>query len=103
MDEQLDGSRRPRLPGLEERLARRRRLYDTTPQPDFDVGPLLPDANRTGASIGAGFQLSHMFRVELSTLFIWFHERTTTTNENNFNGTYRVFAILPGIGIKSTF
>jgi long-chain fatty acid transport protein len=78
-------------------------LYDTTPQPDFDVGPLLPDANRTGASIGAGFQLSHMFRVELSTLFIWFHERTTTTNENNFNGTYRVFAILPGIGIKSTF
>ena len=78
-------------------------LYDQTPQPDFDVGPLLPDANRTGVSIGAGFQLSHMFRVELSSLFLWFHKRTTTTNEANFNGTYNLFAILPGISIKSTF
>ncbi len=78
-------------------------VYDTTPQPDTDVGPLLPDNNRTGVSIGAGFQLSHMFRVELSSLFLWFHERTVTTNHANFNGTYNVFAILPGISFKSTF
>lgn len=78
-------------------------IYDNTPQPDFDIGPLLPDANRTGVTIGAGFQLSHMFRVELSSLFLWFHERTTKTNENNFNGTYKTFAILPGISFKSTF
>jgi long-chain fatty acid transport protein len=78
-------------------------VYDQTPQPDAAVSPLLPDANRVGGSIGAGFQLSKMFRIEVSTLFLWFKERTTTTNESNFNGTYKVFAILPGINIKSTF
>ena len=78
-------------------------IYDQTPQPDFDVGPLLPDANRTGATIGFGYQIDKMLRIELSSLFLWFHSRTTSTNENNFNGTYKLFAILPGIGIKSTF
>jgi len=78
-------------------------VYDVTPQPDEDVGPLLPDANRTGVSVGAGFQLSRMFRVEVSSLFLWFHERTIKTNEANFNGTYKLFAILPGISLKSTF
>jgi long-chain fatty acid transport protein len=78
-------------------------IYDQTPQPDFDVGPLLPDANRTGATIGFGYQIDKMLRIEMSSLFLWFHKRTTTTNENNFNGTYNLFAILPGISIKSTF
>jgi long-chain fatty acid transport protein len=78
-------------------------LYDQTPQPDYDVGPLLPDNNRTGVTIGAGFQLSKMFRVDVSSLFLWFHTRTTTTNEANFNGTYKTMAILPGISFKGTF
>ncbi len=78
-------------------------LYDQSPQPDADVGPLLPDAIRVGGSIGAGFQLSKMFRVEVTSLFLWFKQRTTTTNEANFNGTYKTFAILPGMSIKSTF
>ena len=78
-------------------------LYDQTPQPDSDVGPLLPDAIRVGGSIGAGFQISKMFRIEVTSLFLWFKERTTTTNENNFNGTYKTFAILPALSMKSTF
>ncbi|MFI5180574.1 MAG: OmpP1/FadL family transporter [Thermoanaerobaculia bacterium] len=78
-------------------------VYDQTPQPDYDVGPLLPDANRVGGSIGAGFQLSKMFRIDISSLFLWFKDRTVTTNEANFNGTYKTFAVLPGISIKSTF
>ena len=78
-------------------------LYDRTPQPDYDVGPLLPDNNRTGITVGAGFQLSKMIRVDVSSLFLWFHTRTTTTNEAGFNGTYKTFAILPGISFKGTF
>lgn len=78
-------------------------LYDQTPQPDSDVGPLLPDANRTGFTVGAGFQLSKMFRVDVSSLFLWFHTRTTTTNEADFNGTYKTFAILPSVSLKGTF
>jgi long-chain fatty acid transport protein len=78
-------------------------LYDTTPQPDADVGPLLPDNNRTGVTVGAGFQLSKMFRIDISSLFLWFHTRTTSTNEAGFNGTYKTFAILPGLSLKGTF
>jgi long-chain fatty acid transport protein len=78
-------------------------LYDQTPQPDADVSPFLPDANRTGGSIGAGVKLSKNFEVQVSSLFLWFHQRTTSTNANNYNGTYQTFAILPGVTMKSTF
>jgi long-chain fatty acid transport protein len=78
-------------------------VYDQTPQPDSDAGPFLPDANRTGGTIGAGFGLSKHFQFQFSSLFLWFHERTITTSKDNFNGTYQTFAILPSVTLKSTF
>ena len=78
-------------------------LYDQTPQPDYDVGPLLRDANRTGASIGVGFKLGKHTRIDISSLFLWFHQRTTTSNEAGFNGTYKLFAILPGVSATMSF
>jgi long-chain fatty acid transport protein len=77
-------------------------VYDQSPQPDADVSPFLPDSNRTGGSIGAGIRAGK-FEFQLSSLFLWFHERTVSTNKDNFNGTYKTFAILPGVTIKSTF
>jgi len=78
-------------------------VYDQTPQPDFDVGPFLPDANRTGGTIGAGFAVSKHFEFQFSSLFLWFHERTITTIKDNFSATYQTFAILPSVTLKSTF
>jgi long-chain fatty acid transport protein len=78
-------------------------LYDQTPQPDADVSPFLPDANRTGITVGAGFPLMKHFEFQFSSMFLWFHQRTTTTNVENFDGTYKTFAILPSAGFKSTF
>ncbi len=78
-------------------------LYDQTPQPDFDVGPLLPDANRTGATFGVGFNLGKHTRIDISSLFLWFHQRTITSNESGFNGTYKTFAILPGLSATMSF
>jgi long-chain fatty acid transport protein len=78
-------------------------VYDQTPQPDSDVGPFLPDANRTGGTIGAGIAVSKHFQFQVSSLFLWFHERTITTNKDNFSATYQTFAILPSVTIKSTF
>ncbi len=77
-------------------------VYDQTPQPDTDVSPFLPDSNRTGGSIGAGIRAGK-FEFQISSLFLWFQERTVSTNKDNFNGTYKTFAILPGVTIKSTF
>jgi long-chain fatty acid transport protein len=77
--------------------------YDQTPQPDSDVGVFLPDANRTGAHIGAGIAVSKHFEFQVSSLFAWFHERTITTSKDNFSATYQTFAILPSVTLKSTF
>jgi long-chain fatty acid transport protein len=78
-------------------------LYDQTPQPDADVGPFLPDANRSGGTIGAGIALGKHFEFQFSSLFLWFHERTITTSKDNFSATYKTFAILPSVTLKSTF
>jgi len=77
-------------------------VYDQTPQPDADVSPFLPDSNRSGGSIGAGFRIGPM-EIQLSSLFLWFHERTVTTNKDSYNGTYKTFAILPGATLKMAF
>jgi long-chain fatty acid transport protein len=78
-------------------------VYDQTPQPDFDASPFLPDNNRTGVTIGAGFRVMKGFEFQFSSLFLWFHERTITTNKDNFSATYKTFAILPSVGMKTTF
>lgn len=78
-------------------------IYDQTPQPDWDASPFLPDNNRTGVTIGAGLKFSKMLELQVSSLFLWFHERTITTNKDNFSAVYKTFAILPSIGFKSTF
>jgi long-chain fatty acid transport protein len=78
-------------------------VYDQTPQPDADAGVFLPDANRTGGTIGAGIALSKHFQFQFSSLFLWFHERTITTSKDNFSATYQTFAILPSVTLKSTF
>jgi long-chain fatty acid transport protein len=78
-------------------------VYDQTPQPDADVGVFLPDANRTGGTIGAGIALSKHFQFQVSSLFLWFHERTITTSKDNFSATYQTFAILPSATLKLAF
>ncbi|MEO6326934.1 MAG: outer membrane protein transport protein [Thermoanaerobaculia bacterium] len=78
-------------------------LIDTTPQPDTDVSPLLPDANRTGVSIGFGLKMGESTTVELSNLALFFHKRTTLTNRDNFNGTYKTFADLITFNLRHTF
>jgi long-chain fatty acid transport protein len=78
-------------------------VYDQTPQPNADVGPFLPDANRTGGAIGAGISITDRFQFQVSSLFLWFHERTITTSKDNFSATYKTFAILPSATLKLTF
>lgn len=78
-------------------------LYDRTPQPDEDVSPLLPDADRTGATIGLGLKIGKDTFVEASNLFLFFHDRTTRTNANGFNGVYHTFADLFVLNVRTSF
>lgn len=73
--------------------------YDETPQPDASVGPLLPDANRVGISAGYGRPLGKKTYLDLAVMKIEFDERTTTTNQDVFNGTYKTGVWLAGASI----
>ncbi|MEM6454691.1 MAG: outer membrane protein transport protein, partial [Acidobacteriota bacterium] len=70
-------------------------LYDETPQPEETTGPLLPDADRIGGTIGWGNE-----RLDLALMYLDFDERTTTTNRENFFGTYKTEVWLFGATLK---
>ncbi len=54
-------------------------------------------------TIGAGFRVMKGVEVQFSSLFLWFHERTITDSKDNFSATYKTFAILPSLDLKTTF
>lgn len=78
-------------------------LYDENPQPVEAVSPLLPDADRIGASLGAGFHRGH-FVVDTSLLVLHFKDRDTEgRNEEGFNGEYETDAILWSVNLGYRF
>ena len=77
-------------------------FFDKTPSPTESVSPLLPDANRTGFTIGAGLRFGNT-SVDVSNMFLFFHDRTTRTNHDNFNGTYENFTDLFVLSLRHSF
>lgn len=74
--------------------------FDESPQPDETVSPLLPDADRMGYTVGYGFVGSKL-AFDLALLYVDFDSRTTSTNIDNFNGTYETDVLLLGLTIGS--
>lgn len=70
-------------------------LFDESPQPDESVGPLLPDADRNDYTIGYGTP-----RYDVALMYVDFDSRTTTTNRDNFFGTYNTDVWLLGVTLK---
>lgn len=70
-------------------------VYDETPQPETAVGPLLPDANRNGFTIGYGFQGNRM-STDLALMYLPFDTREVEESMNDFLGTYDITAWLFG-------
>ena len=70
-------------------------VYDETPQPDESVSPLLPDNKRNGFTVGWGHH-GGRFGTDLALMYLPFGARTTTTNSDNFNGTYDTTSWLLG-------
>lgn len=70
-------------------------VRDETPQPDEGVGPLLPDADRNGFTVGYG-RRGDRLGFDLALMYLPFDERTTTTNRDGFDGTYETTAWLLG-------
>jgi len=84
---------------LNDRASVRFGLYfDETPQPDESVSPLLPDADRWGYSIGYG-RTGGKVDFDAYLLYVDFDDRTTTTNLDNFNGTYKTGVWIVGASV----
>ncbi|MGH7484728.1 MAG: OmpP1/FadL family transporter, partial [bacterium] len=81
-------------------------LYDKTPQPLDNISPLLPDADREGASFGLGWH-NGPWIVDLSEFALHFKTRSTngglSSPEINFNGTFRTDANLVSLNLGYRF
>jgi long-chain fatty acid transport protein len=76
-------------------------LYDETPQVEEAVSPLLPDNNRTGLSIGYGFN-GPKLTWDFALLYLHLEKRTRDQSfpgESDFFGTYDNEAILLGFSL----
>jgi len=76
--------------------------FDSTPQPLATTGPVLPDGDRVGFSIGAGYDLGG---VELSVynLFLFFEDREVRESFSGYTGDYRNYTNLFGLGLSYDF
>ncbi len=75
--------------------------FDETPQPEETMGPLLPDSDRTGVSLGYGITTGRGHRYDLALMYLVFDERSSLDNIEGFNGTYETSVAL--LGLTATF
>jgi long-chain fatty acid transport protein len=78
-------------------------LYDENPQPIESVSPLLPDSDRLGATIGAGWHAGPL-SLDGSLLVLHFKDRNTRgQNAEGFNGEYETDALLWSVNLGYRF
>lgn len=76
-------------------------VFDETPQPEESVSPLLPDADRTGVTIGYGHTGAIGF--DVAVMYLDFKERTRNRSfpgEGPFFGSYNTQAVLLGFTLN---
>lgn len=78
-------------------------VYDQNPQPTESVNPLLPDADRISATIGAGWHHGP-FVVDGGLMVVHFKDRSTGgVNPEGFEGIYETDALLWSINLGYRF
>ena len=78
-------------------------VYDQTPLPNKTVGPLLPDADRVGYSIGYGHNTA-TWGVDIAYMYLTIRKsQSKGLNTDHFEGTYDSKAHLLGIHARYRF
>jgi long-chain fatty acid transport protein len=78
-------------------------FYDQTPSPPESVGPLLPDADRHGAALGASLT-SGRLRLDVAYWHLFFKQRSTEgLNRDAYDGTYSNKADLLAVSLSLGF
>jgi len=77
-------------------------LYDENPQPVEAVSPLLPDADREGATFGVGYHKGP-FIIDATEFVLHFKRRSTNGTSSDLNGTYKTDANLVSLNLGYRF
>jgi len=78
-------------------------VYDKNPEPVEVVSPLLPDADRIGASFGVGYHHGPWV-IDATEFALHFKTRSTQgKSSDNFNGTYKTDANLISVNLGYRF
>jgi len=78
-------------------------LYDKNPEPITAVTPLLPDADREGATLGIGWHHGPLL-FDITEFMLHFKRRGTNgQNPEGFNGTYKTDANLVSLNLGYRF
>ncbi len=81
-------------------------FYDQSPVQDAYLRPLLPDADKTGYSVGIGARLGEGMHLDFTYLYIQYKDRTVTDSRVEyqpalyFNGTYATFTSVIGLNVS---
>jgi long-chain fatty acid transport protein len=75
-------------------------FYDETPIPENTLGSELPDSDRRGFSLGAGFRVKNI-GVDLS--YIYFDYRDRRVNNAKYDGTWENLARLYALNLSYAF
>ena len=99
--------------GLELRLAdvtlRGGWLFDQSPIPDSYLRPSLPDADKTGYSVGIGYRVAEGLQLDFAYLFVKYKDRTITDSsilhylprpDPYLNGTYSTSETIIGLNVS---
>jgi long-chain fatty acid transport protein len=84
--------------------------YDQNPVPDHYFETRVPDSDRHGVSIGAGYSLGNL-TIDVAYLYLLFETRNigdsaadnATTNSNSLRGTYKTDAHVIGMSVAYKF
>jgi long-chain fatty acid transport protein len=78
--------------------------YDNTGQPDFDVGPILPDSDRNVYTAGFGYN-TERWGFDVAALYIVFKDRAILEppQTDNYFGTYSESALVLTAGLRLAF
>ncbi|MBN2170719.1 MAG: outer membrane protein transport protein [Candidatus Krumholzibacteriota bacterium] len=77
-------------------------VRDESPQPTGSCGPVLPDADRRGVSLGASWCRGAV-TLEAYNLFLFLDDRAVRDNYDGYQGDYRSFTNLLGAGLTYHF
>lgn len=78
-------------------------VYDFAAADKYHMTPETPDANRFAPSVGLGIKPIENLTIDVSLLWVEGQKREIRNTESNFNGTYKLRALVPGLGLSYRF